>query len=163
MCLNCTCQNKNKPLETVSEVDLQRYAGKWYEIATIPKRFQRGCSCSQAEYILTDKNYIKVINSCIKGKEKNLSTIEGKAFITPNSGNAKLKVQFFWPFKGKYWIIELDSAYTYAVIGHPNRNYLWILSRTKNMDDKLYSELITKIKEKGYNINRIVRTEKECK
>ncbi len=86
---------KSQVLETVPNVDLARYVGKWYEIASFPQRFQRGCKCTTAEYVATGKDYIKVINKCsVDGKQKG---IEGKAFIVKNTNNAKLKVQFFWP------------------------------------------------------------------
>jgi apolipoprotein D and lipocalin family protein len=132
-------------LTTVPNVDLNKYAGKWFEIASFPQRFQKGCNCTTAEYTLCNKD-------SIDGK---LSYIKGKAFVEANSGNAKLLVQFFWPFKGKYWIIELADDYSYAVVGHPNRNYLWILSRTPQMDEAIYHQLITKIAAKGYDISKI--------
>ena len=146
-------------LQTVPYVDLKKYAGKWYEIASIPQRFQKGCTSTTATYTLTDKDYVVVENSCNKdsvdGKE---SSVKGKAFVEANSGNAKLKVQFFWPFKGKYWIIDLADDYSYAVVGHPNRKYLWILSRAAKMDEKIYQQIIARIKEKGFDISKIKLT-----
>ena len=147
-------------LATVNSVDLNRYAGKWYEIASFPQRFQKGCHCTTAEYILTDKNYVVVKNSCrldsITGKA---ITIQGKAFVKKKSGNAKLKVQFFWPFKADYWIIDLDKEYQYAVVGHPSRDYLWILSRTPIMNDSTYSAITTRVKNLGYDLSRLKKTE----
>lgn len=149
----------SQTLETVPNVDLKKYAGKWYEIASFPQRFQKGCNCTTAEYTLTDKDYVIVENRCnrdsINGKE---SYIKGKAFIVENSGNAKLKVQFFWPFKGKYWIIDLADDYSYAVVGHPNRKYLWILSRTATMNDSTYEAILSRLVEKGFDISKINRT-----
>lgn len=146
-------------LETVPNVDLEKYAGKWYEISSFPQRFQKGCHCTTAEYTPTDKGYIIVENRCnrdsITGKQ---SYIKGKAFITKNSGNAKLKIQFFWPFRGKYWIIDLADDYSYAVIGHPNRNYLWILSRTAKMDETVYASILKKLAEKGFDTSKLNRT-----
>ena len=81
--------------------------------------------------------------------------IKGKAYIVKNSGNAKLKVQFFWPFRGKYWIIDLADDYSYAVVGHPNRKYLWILSRTAKMDDTTYQQITTRIKAIGFDISKL--------
>jgi apolipoprotein D and lipocalin family protein len=83
------------------------------------------------------------------------SGIKGKAFVVENSGNAKLEVQFFWPFKGKYWIIDLDSNYTYAVVGHPNREYLWILSRTPQMDQAVYDGILERVKAKGFDLAKL--------
>jgi apolipoprotein D and lipocalin family protein len=143
-------------LQTVPYVDLKKYAGKWYEIASFPQRFQKGCNCTTAEYTLTDKGFVIVENRCNKGSiNGKQSYIKGKAFVVENSGNAKLKVQFFWPFKGKYWIIDLANDYSYAVVGHPNRKYLWILSRTPAMDAGVYQQIIARIKEKGFDISKL--------
>ena len=89
--------------------------------------------------------------------------LKAKLFVVENSGNAKLLVQFFWPFKGKYWIIDLGDDYSYAVIGHPNRKYLWILSRTSEMDEILYEEIIYRIKDKGFDISKIKLTQQSKK
>lgn len=146
-------------LQTVSKVELDKYAGKWYEIASFPQSFQKGCYCTTAEYTLSKKGYVIVENRCnkdsVKGKQ---SYIKGKAFVKKNSGNAKLKVQFFWPFKGKYWIIDLADDYSYAVVGHPNKKYLWILSRTSKMDEHVYDEIISKLKSKGFDISKVQKT-----
>lgn len=147
-------------LQTVPFVDIKKYAGTWYEIASFPQRFQKNCTCTTAEYSLTDQDYLIVENKCNKdsigGK---LSTIKGKAFIEKNSGNAKLKIQFFWPFKGKYWIIDLAEDYSYAVVGHPNRKYLWILSRSKTMDKNIYNKIIKECSFKGFDVSKIKITQ----
>jgi apolipoprotein D and lipocalin family protein len=149
----------SQTLETVPYVDLKKYAGKWYEIASFPQRFQKNCNCTTAEYTLTDKGYAIVENKCNKGSiNGKQSYIKGKIFVVENSGNAKLKVQFFWPFRGKYWIIDLADDYSYAVVGHPNREYLWILSRTPTMNEVLYQQILSRIKEKGFDISKIAIT-----
>lgn len=146
----------SQTLQTVPYVDLNKYAGKWYEIASFPQSFQKGCKCTTAEYTLTDKGFVIVENRCFKNSIDGKETyIKGKAFVVENSGNAKLKVQFFWPFRGKYWIIDLADDYSYAVVGHPNRKYLWILSRTPFMNDAVYQQTIAKIKEKGFDISKL--------
>jgi len=159
ICMMSLFSCESQTLETVKNVDLSKYAGKWYEIASFPQRFQKGCHCTTAEYTATNEGYIIVENRCnkdsINGKE---SYIKGKAFIEPNSGNAKLLVQFFWPFKGKYWIIELADDYSYAVVGHPNRDYLWILSRAKHMDDTLYSGILNRLTNRGFDITKLQKT-----
>lgn len=146
-------------LQTVPKVDLNRYLGTWYEIATIPQRFQKGCTAVSATYTLRQDGKISVLNECRKdslnGKYK---AAKGKAWVVDTLSYAKLKVQFFWPFSGDYWIIELDSNYQYAVVGHPNRKYLWILSRSRKMDDSLYNDLMARIKGHGYDLAKIVRT-----
>lgn len=153
------CMSNSQSLQTVPQVDLKKYAGKWFEIASYPQRFQKGCHCTTAEYTLTDKDYVIVENRCnrdsVTGK---VSYIKGKAFIEKNSGNAKLLVQFFWPFKGKYWIIDLADDYSYAVVSHPNKDYLWILSRTPKMDPAVYEGILSRLKEKGFDLSRLKRT-----
>ncbi len=150
---------ENKPLEVVPYVDLDRYVGIWYEIATIPQRFQKDCVAVTATYTLRDDRTIAVVNRCLKktldGKVK---LAKGKAWVVDKKTNAKLKVQFFWPFKGDYWIIELDADYQYAVVGHPNRNYLWILSRSPQMEESLYQDLLRRIAQKGYEVSRLKKT-----
>ena len=151
---------KSQTLQTVSNVDINKYAGKWYEIASFPQRFQKGCYCTTAEYSLSPKGYIVVENRCnrgsIKGKQ---SYIKGKAFVEENSGNSKLKVQFFWPIKAKYWIIDLADDYSYAVVSHPTKKYLWILSRTPKMKDTIYQQILIRLKEKGFEVQKLQLTQ----
>ena len=151
--------SSNQPLEAVDSVDLQRYQGTWYEIASFPQRFQKGCHCTSATYTATQEDFVVVENRCrkdsINGEE---SYIKGKAYIVENTNNAKLEVEFFWPFKGDYWIIDLDKDYQYAVVGHPNREYLWILSRTPQMSDSLYSEITKRIADKGFDLSILQKT-----
>lgn len=150
----------SQTLQTVPFVDLKKYAGKWYEIASFPQRFQKGCTCTTAEYTLSDKGYVIVENRCNKdsiyGKQ---SYIKGKAFVVENSGNAKLLVQFFWPFKAKYWIIDLADDYSYAVVSNPTKKYLWILSRTPRMNEAIYQQIISRLKENGFDISSIKITQ----
>ena len=148
-----------KPLEVVPYVDLGRYIGTWYEIATIPQRFQKDCVGVTATYTLRDDGAIAVLNKCRKKTlDGELKEVNGKAWVVDKKTNAKLKVRFFWPFKGDYWIIELDADYQYAVVGHPGRKYLWILSRSPQMDESLYQDLLQRIVNKGYDLARIKRT-----
>lgn len=151
---------KSQTLQTVPSVDLKKYAGKWYEIASYPQRFQKGCHCTTAEYTWSEKGYVIVENRCNKGGLTGKpSSIKGKAFVEKNSGNAKLKVQFFWPFKGKYWIIDLADDYSYAVVSHPNKKYLWILSRTPKIQDATYQQILSRLKEKGFDLTKLQLTE----
>lgn len=154
---------KKPELKTVTHVDVQRYAGKWYEIASFPQKFQSGCHCTTAEYTLSDKGYLIVENRCNRGSAKGKpSYIKGKAFIQKGTGNAKLKVQFFFPIRGKYWIIDLADNYSYAVVSHPNRKYLWILSRTPKMDDSVYKGILSRLSESGFDLTSLVKTKQEC-
>lgn len=146
-------------LNTVPFVDLSKYAGKWFEIASFSQTFQKGCHNTTAEYTLSDKGYVVVENKCnrdsLTGK---LSSIKGKAFVDKNSGNAKLKVQFFWPFKGKYWIIDLADDYSYAVVSNPSKKYLWILCRTSKMDNATYEQILERLKQKGFDLSKLQKT-----
>jgi apolipoprotein D and lipocalin family protein len=146
-------------LETVPSVDLTKYSGKWFEIASYPQPFQKGCTCTTAEYTLSEKGFVIVENKCrkdsINGKVKG---IKGKAWVQKNCGNAKLKVQFFWPFRGDYWIIDLAPDYRYAVVSAPNKNYLWILCRKSQMPEEDYTSIIKTLQEKGFNTNKLLKT-----
>lgn len=143
-------------LEVVPRVELGKYLGKWYEIAHLPARFQKDCTDTTATYTLSEDGKISVLNECIKnGKVKQA---KGKAKVVDKNSGAKLKVTFFWPFYGDYWIIDLGKDYDYAVVGTPNRKYLWILSRTPQMDDKLFSQLIESVKSKGFDVNNLIIT-----
>jgi apolipoprotein D and lipocalin family protein len=130
--------------------------GRWFEIASYPQRFQKGCHCTTAQYTLSEKGYVIVENRCnrnsIQGRE---SYIKGKAFVQKNSGNAKLKVQFFWPFRAKYWIIDLADDYSFAVVSHPNKKYLWILSRTPKMDEQVFEKIIDRLRTKGFDLSKL--------
>lgn len=149
---------REKPLETVHYVDLKKYLGTWFEIAAFPKSFEKGCYCTSATYGLNRDGSIIVKNRCIK-KDGKLKISEGKAIVTDKGTNSKLSVQFFWPFKGKYWIIDLAKDYSYAVVGHPNRNYLWILSRRPTLDDQVYNQLVVRAANKGFDVRYLVKTE----
>lgn len=163
MLLN-SCSNKNiGNLQTIPYVDLNKYAGLWYEIASYPQRFQKGCHCTTAKYTLSNEGYVIVENNCNKGSLNGKPTgIKGKAFVEPNTGNAKLKVQFFWPFKGKYWIIDLAPDYSYAVVSHPNKKYLWILSRTPKMDDIVYNHIVGRLSNLGFDIEKLQITPQQA-
>ena len=143
-------------LEVVPHVELEKYLGKWYEIAHLPARFQKGCTDTTATYTLSKDGNIIVLNECIRnGKVKRA---KGKAKVVDKNTGAKLKVSFFWPFSADYWIINLGKGYDYAVIGTPNRKYLWILSRTPQIDDRLFSQLIESVKSKGFDARKLIIT-----
>jgi len=143
-------------VEVVPHVELEKYLGKWYEVAHLPAKFQEGCDETTATYTLLKDGSISVLNQSIKnGKMKQA---KGKAKVVDKNSNAKLKVTFFWPFYGDYWIMKLGNDYDYSVVGTPNRKYLWILSRTPQMNGKLYSQLIEYVKSKGFDVNKLIKT-----
>ena len=146
-----------KPLETVPSVDLQKYLGRWFEISSFPQSFQKGCHCTVAEYSM-EKDFIRVINTCRKdSSEGKVKRAKGKAFVVKGSNNAKLRVQFFWPFRGDYWIIDLAEDYSYAVVGEPSREYLWILARDPRMDDATYARIAGSLANFGYDAAKLLR------
>jgi len=149
---------KQNELEVVPRVDLNRYVGQWYEIARLPNRFEKKCAGSvTATYSLQAGGKVKVVNRCRKASGE-YTTATGKAKVVDKTTNAKLKVTFFWPFYGDYWILDLGHNYEYAVVGAPNRKYLWILSRNRQMDDKLYRQLLTRMEARGFKVDQVIKT-----
>ncbi|RZL20311.1 MAG: hypothetical protein EOO89_00645 [Pedobacter sp.] len=145
-----------RQLTTVPYVDVNKYMGKWYEIASFPQKFQDGCSCTTAEYSLNANGTVTVRNSCNKDLYRKVAT--ATAYVKDKQTNAKLAVEFFPPFKGKYWIIDLADDYSYAVVGHPKRKYLWILSRTSTMNETLYNAIVERAASKGFDISKLNKT-----
>lgn len=149
------------PVSTVKSVDLQRYLGTWYQLAYYPNSFQpRDCGLTVARYSLGKKNKIVVDNVCYEDaagtKVKKQATGKAKA---KDASNSKLKVSFFWPFYGDYWIVKLDQKnYSYSVVSDPKRKYLWILTRSKEIDRKLYEELTDWLNQNGWDSSRLVIT-----
>ncbi|XP_022999303.1 temperature-induced lipocalin-1-like [Cucurbita maxima] len=154
-----------KEMEVMKDVDLERYMGRWYEIASFPSRFQpKNGANTRATYTLRDERTVNVLNETwVDGRR---SFIEGTAFkANPDSNEAKLKVKFYVPpflpiipIVGDYWILYLDHDYHHALIGQPSRNYLWILCRENHLDEEIYNELVKKAKEQGYDVSKLRRT-----
>jgi apolipoprotein D and lipocalin family protein len=146
--------------ETVEYVDLDRYLGKWYEIAAYPKWFQYGCKASEANYSFRDDGMLEVINSCrVHSVDGRWYSVKGKAKVVDNQSNAKLKVRFWFPAWGNYWIIDLDEDYQWAVVSDPKRKSLWILSRTRQMAPEILTPLLASLVERGYDMDRLKFTE----
>ena len=144
------------PLSTVGQVDVERYAGLWYEIAKIPNRFQRTCATgTTAFYSLRKDGRIDVLNRCIK-KNGTQITAKGIARVVDTRSNARLKVSFvrflgislFW---GDYWIIGLGSEYEYAIVGTPSRKYGWVLSRTPTLQPEQLEHIFSQLRDNGYD------------
>jgi apolipoprotein D and lipocalin family protein len=159
-CASTTTERLRLPAPvTVARVDLQRYLGTWYEIASFPQSFQRGCTATTATYALRDDGQIDVLNRCRKGSlDGEPKEARGRARVVDRASNARLEVTFFWPFWGDYWIVDLGADYEYAVVGHPSRDYLWILSRTPTMDPALYASILQRLETQGFETARLRRT-----
>lgn len=152
-------------LLAVKALDIDRYAGRWFEIAKYPNKFQKQCaSDTTATYTNKTDGKIEVLNECTKADgTREAAKAEGK--IADKSNNAKLKVRFapgflsFLPFVwANYWVIDLGPDYEYAVVGEPKREYLWILSRKPQMNDADYQGIVRQIQQMGYAPERLVRT-----
>lgn len=147
------------PLRTVEQVELSRYTGTWFEIASYPQRFQKGCTGTTATYSLRDDGEIAVLNRCRKDSlEGEEMRAEGRARVVDARSRAKLEVSFFGPFWGDYWIIDLGENYEYAVVGHPGRDYLWILSRTPSLPDEVYQGILQRLQAQGYPLEPLQKT-----
>jgi apolipoprotein D and lipocalin family protein len=139
---------------SVPAVDLNRYLGKWYEIAGFPMFFQRSClGDTTAEYGLRPDRDISVNNRC--RKESGFDGVVGKAWVVADTGNSQLKVQFFWPFRADYWVIGLDADYRWAVVGNPNRKYLWILSRTPRLPQELLDQALKAAEAQDFDLTQL--------
>lgn len=156
----------DEELKVVPKVDLQRYMGTWYEAARLPNSFQTKCVGDiTATYTLLDDGTIEVVNRCRKG-DGSYSEAKGRAKQADDDGpNTKLKVRFapaflsFLPFVwGDYWIIDLAPDYSYAVIGEPDRKYLWVLSRTPSIDQVKLGQILEGVKKQGYDITKLIQT-----
>jgi apolipoprotein D and lipocalin family protein len=154
------------PLDVVEHVDLSRYVGTWYEIARLPNNFQKKClSNVQATYTLLEDGDIEVVNRC-RGVDGTVSEAKGRAKLANTDGpNTKLKVRFapaflsFLPFVwGNYWIILLAPDYSYAVIGEPGREYLWILARAPSIEKETLDSILAQLKNTGYDLSRLLYT-----
>lgn len=155
-----------RDLEVVPELDLNRYAGVWYEIARFPNRFQKMCVQDvTATYESLGDGTIRVVNACTNA-EGVRKTAEGVARIAASGGpSSKLEVRFapaflsFLPFVwGDYWVIDLGPDYSYSVVGNPDRDYLWILSRSPKMENSDYEQILDRLKKQGYDTSRLVKT-----
>jgi apolipoprotein D and lipocalin family protein len=156
----------SQTLEVTPSVELSRYAGKWYEIARLPNRFQNSCAGEViADYSLLEGDQLKIVNQC---RQNNGQTTyaEGEARLAGRSGpNSKLKVRFapawlswlpmVW---GDYWIIDLAPDYSFSVVGTPDRRYLWILSRVPQLDDAIYQRIVKQMDARGFDASRLVKT-----
>ena len=150
------------PLQTVPAVTLERYMGRWFEIARYPTRFERDCAKNTvAEYTLTRNGTVRIENRCTKA-DGTTTGVRGTARVADAKSNAKLKVKFspFMP-SADYWILDLDTAYRWAVVGEPGRRFLWVLSRTPGMDERIYAGIIERLRQLHYVPERLVRTKQD--
>ena len=146
-----------EPLPTVPNVDLTRYQGTWYEIARLPLFWENKCAANvTATYTLRPDGKVTVLNQC-KKKDGMETASTGTAEVATKD-NSRLKVSFFWPFKGDYWILNLDPDYRWALVGTPNLKNLWVLSRTPQLDKPIFDKLIDQARRLGFDTQKIIYT-----
>jgi apolipoprotein D and lipocalin family protein len=145
-------------LKTVESVDIIKTMGTWYEIARFTHWFERGAVGVKSTSKVLKNGKVDILNSWFKttldGKQK---TAHGKGKVVDNSNNAKIKISFFWPFYGEYWIIDSGKDYEYMVVGEPERESLWIFARTPAMDPEVYNGILERLEAQGYDLKNLER------
>ena len=156
------CLRVPQDISPVDNFELERYLGKWYEIARLDHSFERGLSQVSAQYSMRDDGGVSVLNRGYSVSQNIWKEAQGKAYFVKGSDQGLLKVSFFGPFYGSYVIFELDkNNYQYALVCGPDRNYLWILSRTPTLDETIKSDLIAIATAAGFETNKLIFVEQE--
>ena len=141
-------------------VDLERYAGRWYELARYENRFETGCEGVTADYRVRPDGKVGVVNTCRQGAADGpTKSTEGYAEVVEGSNGAKLKVTFFWPFYGDYWVLDRGGDYGWAIVREPSGEYLWILSRDPTPGKAVLDGHLERAKELGYDLGLVRITE----
>ena len=150
--------NRNVPLPAKT-VEIDRYLGRWYELYRYDAPFQKGCEAVSADYSRNADGSIRVVNICRKGRvDGPVKTATGRAKIVDPATGAKLKVSFFGPFYGDYWVLDHDDDYQWSIVGEPSGSYLWILSRQADLSDDRKAMLRQRVKELGYDWSMVRQT-----
>ena len=141
-------------------VDLSRYLGRWYEQARYEASFQKGCEGVTADYAAKPDGSVSVVNACRQGALNGpLKTAEASARVVEGSNGAKLKVMFFWPVEGDYWILDHARDYSWSIVGEPSGQYLWILTRSQRIGLRQYEALVGRARALGYDTALLRRTQ----
>lgn len=164
--LACSPLNANKrPVETVDYLNLERYLGRWYEIARIDNKFQKNCTATQANYSYRTDGDLRVRNTCRLNTPKGpVKEAIARGWIDDDQTNSKLKVQFFFKgvkiplFAGNYWVLKIDPDYRHVLIGDPTRRYLWVLSRAKKMSQPILNKYVAAAKDQGFDVSKLIKT-----
>ena len=150
-CASGPVGNSSVP-EPAKAVDVERYVGRWYELARYENRFERGCEGVTADYKLRPDGSLDVVNTCREGTtDGKSSSADGHATVVPDSNGAKLEVSFFWPFYGDYWVLDRGDDYEWAIVGEPGGTFLWILSRDATPPPEVMEGHIKRVRELGYD------------
>ncbi len=152
----------NKNLPTVSSLDLDKYVGTWYEIARFDHSFEKNLSCVSATYSIKPDGNIKVENKGFNNKKDKWKTAIGKAKVPNSDKPGEIKVSFFGPFYGDYFVMKLDKNYQHVLVGSPTRDYLWVLSRDKIMSDNVYKKYLEEAKSHGFDVSKLQMIDQSC-
>ncbi|MBT0723602.1 hypothetical protein HH682_03900 [Rosenbergiella sp. S61] len=163
LALLSACQNLTPPagVKPVTQFDIEKYQGKWFEVARLENRFEKGLTHVTATYHLQDDGTVTVINRGFNPKKGQWSESIGKARFTGSNHLAALKVSFFGPFYASYNVIALDDDYQTALVCGPDRSYLWILSRQPHLTPDSRQTLLMKAKQAGFAIDQLLWTGQE--
>lgn len=153
------CAGIPKGVEPVDKFEVEKYLGKWYEIARLDHSFERGLTKVSAEYSERDDGGLDVLNRGYNPDTEQWEEAKGKAYFVKERDIGRLKVTFFWPFYGGYNIIDLDEEYTHSLVCGPSRQYLWILSRDNEMEEKTYDRLVKKADALKFNIQELIKVQ----
>ncbi|MEI8572316.1 lipocalin family protein [Methylomonas sp. EFPC1] len=155
--LLCACTDIPEGVKVIDGFELNRYLGTWYEIARLDHSFERGLTDISAEYSLRDDGGVKVLNSGYDAEQGQRKIAEGKAYFIDKPDIGRLKVSFFGPFYGAYNIIALDkTTYSYVMIAGPDRDYLWILARSPELEPSIQKDLIEQAKTLGFATDKLI-------
>lgn len=152
--------SSNEDLPTVPELNLDQYAGTWYEVWRLPNSFEKGLECVTATYTLLPNGKVEVLNQGVKGSKR--KSITGKAWVPDPGQPARLKVRFFWPFTGDYYVIELADDYSYALVGDPSRKFLWILARDPELPGQVVDDLKSIAMRLGFDTSAMIEIDHNC-
>ncbi|GAM55456.1 lipoprotein blc [Vibrio ishigakensis] len=151
------CVGLPEKVTPVNDFELERYLGKWYEVARLDHSFERGMNQVTADYSMREDGGVKVLNQGYLVEDDEWKSAEGKAYFVEAEDTGYLKVSFFGPFYGSYVVFELDKQdYQYAFISGPNHDYLWFLSRTPQVSDELKQDFIAQAKSLGFDTEQII-------
>ncbi|GLS82898.1 lipocalin family protein [Paraferrimonas haliotis] len=154
------CVGLPDKVSPVSNFELPRYLGTWYEVARLDHSFERGMNQVTANYSMRDDGGVKVLNRGFKTNEQQWQEAEGKAYFVEGTDSGYLKVSFFGPFYGSYVVFELDKQdYQYAFVAGPNHDYLWLLARTPQVSEQLKQRFLNEAKQRGFNTEEIIFVE----
>lgn len=156
LCATASCKTIPKGMTPVKDLDVNKYLGKWYEIARLDFKFEKNMTNTTAHYSLNDNGSIKVVNEGYDTVKNENKKSEGVAKLVGEEKEGKLKVSFFGPFYSPYNIIAIEDNYKYALIMGKNTDYLWILSREKSVPKKVKDQFLQKAIEAGYDVEKLV-------